>query len=691
MRISLYVPCYNGAAWLAECLDALLAQTHPFDELLVVDDGSTDQSAAIVRRYEACAAGAGRVRLVQHPRNLGLAVARNTALGAASGELVASVDADVKVTPTWLGRLLAAFDSPRVAAVGGRLVEGRQDHLADRWRAAHMAQHAGDFPLRNPPALAGANSAVRRDIVVALGGYETAFRTNYEDVDLQQRLQAAGYLTRYEPGAVAFHLRTDTARTVLRTYWNWLRPPFERKGAFVSEAGLLEKLKAGAERARRALWQDLGGGSPELAYLSLLMLLTFPAADRSHAAARTAEAGDSERAARLAGGASAWPARLPDLLRSRSPYLAECVVGDVEGVRWWPSGPPSPPSPAARGAPSGGEGGRGFVATGAATPPSPREGEEDAEGVLGPAIEALPRAWWPWLEGARDRLARDEGWTKGRFRAAGQPSQLGTVNSELGTPSVARPAARWLEEQAGDGVVAVIVHGADGRGEDLPWAPLELALVLDQLPAEGIVERWRRGVSGFGGRREVSLTVLAAHRIGWLPPSVLQQSLLAGAVLLWGDQAAVRAIPSWRPEQLDPRLALDELDLAQAALDAGAGRLATYRAAGALLVARRRYTPRHEAMPAALQEAWPEGPAMHAVPAPEFVATARALIRDWLFTWEDRGCGERVVRRYRAMRARAREVQAGVPALQNEAPGPPVTMRGAPGTLHNGGLGRPSA
>ena len=111
--VSLYVPCYNGALWLAECLDALLAQTRPADEVLVVDDGSTDATAAIAGRY------AGRVRLVAHAANRGLAVARNTALAAAGGEIVASVDADVRVTPTWLERLLTAFTSPRVVAAGG--------------------------------------------------------------------------------------------------------------------------------------------------------------------------------------------------------------------------------------------------------------------------------------------------------------------------------------------------------------------------------------------------------------------------------------------------------------------------------------------------------------------------------------------------------------------------------------------
>src|SRR5437773_11220393 len=99
LHVSVYVPCYNGAAWLAECLDSLLAQDVSADEILVVDDGSTDSSAQIARGYGP------PVRLVQHGRNRGLAVARNTALSEARHDLVASVDADVRATKQWLGRL----------------------------------------------------------------------------------------------------------------------------------------------------------------------------------------------------------------------------------------------------------------------------------------------------------------------------------------------------------------------------------------------------------------------------------------------------------------------------------------------------------------------------------------------------------------------------------------------------------
>ena len=98
------------------------------------------------------------------------------------------------------------------------------------------------------PCCPGRTSPCGRDVVRALGGYDESFRTNYEDADLQHRLQAAGYPLPLRAGRRGLPPAPDTASSVLRTYWGWLRPPFERQGAFRDEAGLSAKA-AGQRRA----------------------------------------------------------------------------------------------------------------------------------------------------------------------------------------------------------------------------------------------------------------------------------------------------------------------------------------------------------------------------------------------------------------------------------------------------------
>ena len=93
--ISIIVPVYNVAPFLSRCLDSLVGQTYENLEIICVDDGSTDGSAAIL---DACAAKDSRIKVI-HQENAGVSVARNRGLDAATGEFVTFVDADDWLEP----------------------------------------------------------------------------------------------------------------------------------------------------------------------------------------------------------------------------------------------------------------------------------------------------------------------------------------------------------------------------------------------------------------------------------------------------------------------------------------------------------------------------------------------------------------------------------------------------------------
>jgi len=102
LSVSCVVPVWNGAAFLAQALDSILVQTHPVDEVIVVDDGSTDGSAAVAERY------GGRVRVVRQPHR-GTAAARNQGIAQASGDWIALLDADDLWGETKLARQFEAI------------------------------------------------------------------------------------------------------------------------------------------------------------------------------------------------------------------------------------------------------------------------------------------------------------------------------------------------------------------------------------------------------------------------------------------------------------------------------------------------------------------------------------------------------------------------------------------------------
>jgi len=215
-RVTVYIPAYNVADFLAPAIESLLAQFLAPDEILIIDDGSQDKSVEIASRYP-------QVMVVRHATNRGLAAARNTAMQAARNELVASLDADCVADPSWLAELTRNLTDPCVAGVGGKLTEGVQRSTADRWRAVHMPQHWGDAPVRGPAYLFGCNNLFRKSAVLSVGGYDERMRTNGEDTDLCLRLRKKNWEFLYVPSARATHMRHDTTSSILVTYWRWWR------------------------------------------------------------------------------------------------------------------------------------------------------------------------------------------------------------------------------------------------------------------------------------------------------------------------------------------------------------------------------------------------------------------------------------------------------------------------------------
>ncbi|MSP89463.1 MAG: glycosyltransferase family 2 protein [Alphaproteobacteria bacterium] len=264
MKVSVYIPCFNGARHIAQCIASLLAQSHAPDEIVVVDDGSADDSAKIADTYP--------VKLVRHDCNMGLATARNTGISATSGDIVASIDADCFASRDWLERLARTLErNPHVVGVAGCPVEGNRRRLADRWRMHHMPQNHGTKLVVNPPFLHGANTALRRTAPEAVNGYNTAFRTNGEDFDLCFRMRKIlpdRHLI-YDPRPKVTHMREDTVASVIRARFRYL---------FYSQAiytpyDSLPRLRSRLAQIARINWRsivwDLRKGSAALAMVSV--------------------------------------------------------------------------------------------------------------------------------------------------------------------------------------------------------------------------------------------------------------------------------------------------------------------------------------------------------------------------------------------------------------------------------------
>ena len=207
-RISVVVCTYNGARTLPETCSALAALDYPDVEVIVVDDGSTDDSAAIAARFG--------FRVIS-TENQGLSAARNVGMHAATGEIVAYVDDDAMPDPHWLTYLAAAFQSHDWVAVGGPNLPVPGDGVvADAVAAAPGNPSHVLYDDRSAEHIPGCNSAFRRDALLEIGGFDPRFRAAGDDVDVCWRLQGKGGAIGFSPAAMVWHHRRGTARGYLR-------------------------------------------------------------------------------------------------------------------------------------------------------------------------------------------------------------------------------------------------------------------------------------------------------------------------------------------------------------------------------------------------------------------------------------------------------------------------------------------
>ncbi len=215
MRYSVIVPAFNAAATIATCLDALTRQSvgKAAYEVLVVDDGSTDDTAEIVRRFP--------VTLISQ-RNRGPASARNHGARRAAGGIILFTDADCVPADDWIEQMAAPFADATVAAVKGAYKTSQRSVVA---RFAQVEFEERFEMLKKVDSIDMVDTysaAFRNDVFKKMKGFDESFPVaNNEDTDLSYRLSAAGHRMVFNPNAVVFHLRhPDSLRRYLRQkFW----------------------------------------------------------------------------------------------------------------------------------------------------------------------------------------------------------------------------------------------------------------------------------------------------------------------------------------------------------------------------------------------------------------------------------------------------------------------------------------
>ena len=214
------IPAHNEAKVIVGAVEHILASDYPNLEVIVIDDGSTDGTSALVRAHFGADPRVGLIGMA----NGGKAAALNRGLAEARGSVVVALDADTYFEPDAITKLVRWFEDPAVGAVAGNAKVGNRINVITRWQALEYVtsqnlERRALASLGCITVVPGAIGAWRREALQKLGGFPAD--TLAEDQDLTIAVQKAGYIVLYESTAIAWTEAPDTVKGLVKQRFRW--------------------------------------------------------------------------------------------------------------------------------------------------------------------------------------------------------------------------------------------------------------------------------------------------------------------------------------------------------------------------------------------------------------------------------------------------------------------------------------
>lgn len=206
-KISFCIPVYNGEKTIARCIESILDLTYPNKEIIIVNDGSTDGTLNILKKYP--------IKLVDLEQNMGRGYARQKALEYATGEYVALLDADGFITNrNWVEQMLGNFTyDDKIAAVfslskainSGSSIARYWDYLTTTKLSHGQITHGAGT----------GNTLIKKNVLDEAGGFDIRLK-NVEDYDLSKKLSKRGYVFYYEPDCLMSREQPSSISEVIK-------------------------------------------------------------------------------------------------------------------------------------------------------------------------------------------------------------------------------------------------------------------------------------------------------------------------------------------------------------------------------------------------------------------------------------------------------------------------------------------
>ena len=214
-KVTIYIAAYNAERTIVQCINSILNQTIKFNEIIIIDDHSSDNTVNLVNNFK-------NIKLIKNQSNKGLSYCRNLAFKKSQNDIIASIDSDVVLENNWLEIMLQMIKKNDLTLYGGKMVEKYTNNIFNNWRAKYYSQNWGLNDLDNPPFIFGCNSIQKKDVWRKVGGYNENLMTNGEDVDYSNKVKMIDEFSLfYSSKAISYHLQEDDLKSLSARVWRY--------------------------------------------------------------------------------------------------------------------------------------------------------------------------------------------------------------------------------------------------------------------------------------------------------------------------------------------------------------------------------------------------------------------------------------------------------------------------------------
>lgn len=240
--VSIYIPAFNAENTIRECLNSVLDQSLKPEVILVINDGSTDNTSKILMEFK------DKISVINNPMNLGVSESMNIANKFLKTKFIGKIDADVELSKDWLKTLMRKMLDEKITLIGGKMYEKFLKNPNNLWRSRRLKQNWGEQDMEDPKFIFGCNNILNNSNFKKLKKYRTDldyFKTNGEDIEFSNYLKKNNYKLYYDSNAICYHLQNDTAETLSKRYWRYIHygDGLKKRNLFKTLKNIFRQLK----------------------------------------------------------------------------------------------------------------------------------------------------------------------------------------------------------------------------------------------------------------------------------------------------------------------------------------------------------------------------------------------------------------------------------------------------------------